>query len=197
MKTVFFDVDTQLDFLYPAGALHVPGAEDIVKGLTELTLFAAANGIQIISDTDAHAEDDPEFKIWKPHCVAGTAGQQKAPGTLLNRTVVLSSAPGAIESLAGIESAQQIIVEKQTLDCFSNPSLDPLLDRIKADRYVVYGVVTEICVQFAAFGLLDTRARVELVTDAIRSLNEKDAREMIRRFEDKGGHLTTVAKITG
>ena len=30
MNTVFFDVDTQIDFLYPAGALYVPGAESIV-----------------------------------------------------------------------------------------------------------------------------------------------------------------------
>ena len=30
MKSVFFDVDTQIDFLYPAGALYVPGAESIV-----------------------------------------------------------------------------------------------------------------------------------------------------------------------
>ena len=30
MKTVFFDIDTQIDFLYPAGALYVPGAERIL-----------------------------------------------------------------------------------------------------------------------------------------------------------------------
>ena len=27
MKTVFFDIDTQIDFVFPAGALYVPGAE--------------------------------------------------------------------------------------------------------------------------------------------------------------------------
>ena len=31
MKTVFMDVDTQLDFLYPAGALYVPGAERLIS----------------------------------------------------------------------------------------------------------------------------------------------------------------------
>jgi nicotinamidase/pyrazinamidase len=197
VKTVFFDVDTQLDFLYPGGALYVPGSEDIVKALTELTLFAASSGIQIVSDTDAHTEDDPEFKIWKPHCVAGTVGQQKAAGTLLNKTVVFTCAPCDIEQRrAEIETTPQLIVEKQSLNCFSNPSLHPLLDVLKADRYVVYGVVTEICVRFAAFGLLETGARVELVTDAIRSLNEKEACEMIQRFEALGGQLTTVAKVT-
>ena len=31
MKTVYVDVDTQLDFLYPAGALYVPGADARVR----------------------------------------------------------------------------------------------------------------------------------------------------------------------
>ena len=30
MKTVFVDVDTQIDFLFPAGALYVPGAERLL-----------------------------------------------------------------------------------------------------------------------------------------------------------------------
>ena len=31
MRTVFFDVDTQIDFMFPSGALYVPGAEQIVR----------------------------------------------------------------------------------------------------------------------------------------------------------------------
>jgi nicotinamidase/pyrazinamidase len=180
MKTVFFDVDTQLDFLYPAGALYVPGAETIVKTLTELTNFAAANQIQLISTADAHAEDDPEFKTWKPHCVAGTTGQHKAAGTLLSDRVVLSRPEAA-------RDARQVIVEKQTIDCFSNPNLSPLLQQLKADRFVLYGVATEVCVQCAAFGLLKTGARVELVTDAIKGISAAQEREVLERFAAQGG----------
>ena len=190
MKTVFFDVDTQLDFLYPAGALAVPGAEAIVKPLSALTSFAAANHIQIVSTADAHTEDDPEFKTWKPHCVVGTTGQQKAAGTLLPQRLVVTTAPGA-----HLTDAPQIIVEKQMLDCFSNPNLRPLLQLLKADHYVVYGVVTEYCVRCAAFGLLETAAQVELVTDAIKSLNAADQREMMEGFRAQGGRLTTVAAV--
>jgi nicotinamidase/pyrazinamidase len=188
MKTVFFDVDTQLDFLSPAGALYVPGAEKIVKSLAELTAFAAANQIQIISTMDAHTEDDPEFKTWKPHCVVGTTGQQKAAGTLLNPRMVLADAHEA-------QNAPQIIVEKQKLDCFTNPKLRPLIDLLQADRFVVYGVASELCVKCAAFGLLQLGQRVELVTDAIRSLSAEDERDMIERFQAQGGRLTTVREI--
>jgi nicotinamidase/pyrazinamidase len=180
MKTVFFDVDTQLDFVYPAGALYVPGAERITKTLIELTNFARANGIQIVSTMDAHSEDDPEFQRWKPHCVVGTAGQQKAAGTLVNGRVVLSRPESA-------KDAPQIVVEKQAIDCFSNPDLSPLLERLKADRFVVYGVATEVCVQCAAFGLLETGARVELVTDAIKAISERDEQHMMEQFRALGG----------
>ena len=51
MKTVFFDIDTQLDFMYPAGALHVPGSEKIVEQIAALNRFAGAqNGIPLVSD---------------------------------------------------------------------------------------------------------------------------------------------------
>ena len=175
MKIVFFDVDTQLDFLYPAGALYVPGAEKIVPALARLTRFAVENQIPIISTADAHAEDDPEFKLYKPHCVAGTVGWQKA---------------------ALVTHASQIVIEKQHIDCFTNPNLRPLLDRLDADCYVVYGVASELCVCCAAFGLLDTGARVEVVTDAIKSLSPDKEREMLDAFQARGGYLTTVSDKT-
>jgi len=144
MKTIFFDVDTQLDFLFPAGALYVPGAESITPSLALLTRFAAAHRIAILSTTDAHSGNDPEFKTWKPHCVVGTAGQQKAQATLLPKHLVVSTAPGTFAAiLPEIQSAPQIIVEKQRLDAFTNPHLAPLLHELKADRYVLYGVVTD------------------------------------------------------
>jgi nicotinamidase/pyrazinamidase len=198
VKTIFFDVDTQIDFLFPAGALAVPGAASIAGNLLTLTRFAAANGIQILSTADAHSEDDPEFKIWKPHCVVETIGQRKISATLLPKSVVLTTDPGGLDAIADqIAGAVQIIIEKQKVDCFTNGNLPPLLDSLHADRYVVYGVVAEVCVQSAAFGLLQTGARVELVTDAIKSLDRAKEQDMLARFQAEGGVLTTVAGVTG
>jgi len=190
MKTVFFDVDTQLDFLYPAGALYVPGAEEILPALAKLTQFAKSNEILILSTADAHSEDDAEFKLWKPHCVAGTVGQQKSAVTLaLAQPAVLSSQAGAT-----VEPGPQIIVEKQHTDCFTNPNLSALLASLQVDRYLVYGVVSEICVRFAALGLLKTGARVELVTDAIRHIDPSAYASMLSEFKAAGGLLTTCVQ---
>lgn len=177
MKTVFFDIDTQIDFLYPAGALYVPGAEQIVASVAELNRRAPL----VISTMCAHAEDDPEFQSYPHHCVKGTAGQLKPAVTLLDKS----------------DASRQIILEKQELNCFSNPRLDALLAEIQPERAVVYGVVTEICVRFAAFGLLERGKRVEIVSDAIQALDEAAARKMFVEFEAAGGILTTVGQASG
>lgn len=166
MKTVFFDVDTQIDFLFPAGALYVPGAETLIPIIANLNRSAGT----LISTVDAHSEDDPEFKMYPPHCVVGTLGQRKPSETLV---------PG------------QIIVEKQSVNCFAAPALPGLLAELNADRYVVYGVVSEICVMHAALGLLKTGKPVEIVADAVKALNEASAKTFFADFQAAGGRLIT------
>ena len=190
MKTVFFDVDTQIDFLFPAGALYAPGAETILGRVAALNRFASSHGMTIISTMDAHSEDDPEFRVYPHHCVAGTTGQQKPAATLIENRVV---AP----NVACDRIAAQILLEKQTFDCFTNVNLARLLSALGAERYVVYGVVTEICVKLAAFGLLKTGKRVELVTDAVRSLREEDGSKTLREFAAAGGVLTNAETVMG
>lgn len=189
---VFFDVDTQLDFLYPAGALYVPGAESIVPQVAVLNRYAAENGIPVVSTMDAHTENDPEFRAWPPHCVAGTAGQKKPAATLLERRTVIPSAPQDLD----VQGAAQILLEKQSVDCFTNPNLPALLDVLGAARCVVYGVVTEICVKNAALGLLKSGRRVELVTDAVCSLDDAKCAQFLQEFAAAGGKVTTVQEIT-
>lgn len=190
-KTVFFDIDTQIDFVYPAGALYVPGAERILPAVARLNRFAAENGIPLVSTTDAHAEDDPEFRQWPPHCVAGTMGQRKPEATLLARRVVVPTVPGDYP----VEGAEQIIVEKQALDCFTNPNLPRILERLDAGPCVVYGVVTEYCVRCAALGLLRLGKPVEVVTDAIQTLKEEDGRRALEEIVAAGGRLTTTDDV--
>ena len=190
-QTVFFDVDTQVDFLYPSGALAVPGAARIVDNIAKLNRWAGARGIPLISTTDAHSENDAEFRTWPAHCVAGTLGQRKPEATLLDRRVLVPSAPAEV-SIAG---ASQIIIEKQALDCFTNLNLTRILRNIEAERFVVYGVVTEYCVRCAALGLLKLGVRVELVSDAIQTLKQEDGARTIEEITTAGGYLTTVPQI--
>jgi len=194
MKTVFLDIDTQRDFLYPAGALYVPGAERIVPAIARLNRFAAAQGMPVISTADAHAEDDPEFRAWPPHCVAGTWGQQKAESTLLARRIVI---PNRECQLGDVRGAQQIVVEKQTVDVFRAINIGRVLDALEADRYVVYGVVTEICVYYAVRGLLETGRPVTVVSDAIECLKPVDSWKAIAEMCAGGAMVAPADEICG
>lgn len=188
MKTVFVDVDTQIDFVFPAGALYAPGAEKILDTVARLNQRAVEAGEPLISTMDAHAENDPEFTHYPPHCVVGTVGQQKPASLMLTKCTVIPSAEvGGLPSLSG-----QIIIEKQDVDAFTNPNFPRILEALNADRYVVYGVVTEICVRHMAFGLLKLGKRVEIVRDAIRALKEADAQAMLQEFERAGGYLVSA-----
>ena len=191
MRTIFWDIDTQLDFMVPAGALYVPGAEKIIGAVGALNLHAASRNIPVISSVDAHLEDDVEFKTWPHHCVAGSIGQQKCAATLLEKRVAIPNRPGS----AAIDGAQQILLEKQTIDVFSNVNLGSLLHQLDAGRHVIYGVVTEICVMRAALGLSKSGARVEIVTDAIRSLSDDASAKAFGDFTAAGCALTTISQL--
>ncbi len=191
MSVVFFDVDTQLDFLYPAGALYVPGAESIVPQVAALNRYAAEHGIPVVSTMDAHTENDPEFRDWPPHCVAGTAGQHKPAATLLEPRTVIRSTRQDFD----LEDVRQILLEKQSVDCFTNPNLPALLDQLNVKSCVVYGVVTEICVKNAALGLLKSGRQVDLVTDAVRSLDDAKCTQFYQEFAAAGGKLITAQQL--
>ncbi len=138
-KWIFIDIDTQIDFMLPHGRLYVESAEQLLPLLKQLTQFARAHHIPIISSMDAHAADDPEFQQFPPHCVKGTPGQQKVPETLTSAPVVIPERG----SFALPGSAEQVIVEKSSLDIFSNPNTEVLLAQLKRHELVVYGVATD------------------------------------------------------
>ena len=193
MSVLFIDVDTQLDFLYPAGALYVPGAEHLISTLAHLTRYASHHGIPLVSTVDAHSENDPEFQSWPKHCVAGATGQHKAEATLLARRVVVPNRDGDLS----IEGAQQIVVEKQTVNAFQTHTFARIVRQLNPDRIVVYGVVTEICVLHAVRGLLAFGKPITVVTDAIRSLTAQASHDALKEMQSAGAILATAAQVTG
>lgn len=168
MKQVFFDIDTQIDFMFPAGALYVPGAEKLLPSISRLNRYAKQHEIPLISTMCAHAENDPEFRQWPAHCIVGTVGQLKPASTL----------------------AGQIFLEKRELDLFTHPALPELLRELRADEYVVYGVVTEHCVRLAAMGLLALGKPVAVFEDAIEQLEAAAAERFKEEFRARGGKFT-------
>jgi nicotinamidase/pyrazinamidase len=163
----------------------------VIEPVARLNRFAAESGIPLISSMCAHPENADEFKAWPPHCVMDTFGQHKPAATLMDRRVVIPNAPVELN----IEGAQQIVVEKNDLDLFSNPNITALLDKIGADEFYVYGVFTEYCVNCAASGLVKRGRKVFLVTNAIAAVDEAKGRETTERLLASGAALVTADEL--
>jgi nicotinamidase/pyrazinamidase len=191
---LFWDVDTQLDFIDPQGKLYVPGAETIVPQLQRLTNWAAERGVLVIASACAHHPGDAEFRQYPPHCLVGTSGQQKIPETRLPNALIL---PNHFQELpADFSRYSQIILEKQQLDVFTNPNTERVLERLgPAQDIALYGVVTEICVSYAARGLLRRGHRVRIVSDAVRPLEQQAADSFLEEVGRSGAELVTTEEL--
>jgi nicotinamidase/pyrazinamidase len=190
---LFWDVDTQTDFLLPGGHLYVPGSELIVPNLARLTNLACSIGVMLISSACAHLPGDPELKIYGQHCMAGTPGQQKVSETLLRNRRVIPNRP---VELPNLHDFQQVIIEKQDFDVFTNPNTERVLQQFGSALHIVlYGVVTEICVASAALQLLHRGHRVELVHDATQAIDDGKASMFLQEFIEHGGEVTDTDKV--
>ena len=192
MEFLFWDVDTQIDFLSPRGKLYVPGAEKIIPNLRRLTKYAADHRMPIVSSTDAHVQNDPEFSQYPPHCLVGTEGQKKVEETLLAEHLIV---PNRLIDLPREIEYPQIVVEKQAFDVFTNPNIDALLKALGKREIVLYGVVTEICVDRAARGLIQRGYRVNLVQDAIQHLNSELGSATIDYVRQHQGQILSTGDV--
>jgi nicotinamidase/pyrazinamidase len=193
--TIFWDVDTQVDFMLAGGKLHVPGAERIIGHLRQLTRWAGAHQIPVIASACRHNPGDRELETYGPHCMAGTAGQQKIPETLLARRLVI---PNRRIVLPDFDPFEQIIIEKQAFDVFTNPNTEEVLKKFGSHpRVILYGVATDICVAAAARALVERGCPVELVSDATAALDERDAATFVEWFQNNTGRLTNVSGVAG
>jgi nicotinamidase/pyrazinamidase len=189
---IFWEVDVQADFMLPGGKLYVPGAEKLLPNIRRLTDAARQGQVFLVSHGCFHTADDPEFKIFPAHCVKGTAGAELVPEALAGKVVRV---PNEADTKLPEElfQYQQILLEKETLNIFESRHADTLVRRLgSAAEFVVFGVVTEYCVSFAAKGLLERGRRVALVQDAIETLKAEDGQKTIAELERLGARLTTT-----
>ena len=190
-SVVFWEVDTQADFMLPGGALYVPGAEKTLPNLKRLVDVARSGRVFLVSSACHHAPDDPEFETFGPHCIRNTPGARIVSDGLTDNPLRVPNV-ATFDWPQDFDSRQQIIFEKQQLDVFSNPQAGALVEKLGDVRYVVFGVVTEYCVGLAAKGLLHRGHRVSIVNDAIETLDVKAGSGMLDALKALGADLIST-----
>src|SRR3954469_19407355 len=189
---IFWEVDTQVDFMLPQGKLYVKGAEKLLPNIRRLTDAARQEKVFLVSHGCFHTPDDPEFEVFPRHCVKGTEGAELVPEELTEKVARVPN--DAASSLPQDLSAyQQVLLEKQTLNIFESRYAEELLRRLGSEaQFLVFGVVTEYCVSFAAKGLLERGRKVAIVQDAIETLKRDDGQKTITELQRLGAALTTT-----
>ena len=189
---IFWEVDAQVDFMLPGGKLYVPGAEKLLPNIRRLTDAARQERVFLVSHGCFHTPNDPEFSIFPPHCVKGTAGAELVPEALTDKIARVPNEANA-KLPEDLSKYQQILLEKQTLNIFESRHADALVERLEPQaECVVFGVVTEYCVSFAVKGLLERGRRVAVVQDAIETLKREDGEKAIGELKNLGARLTTA-----
>lgn len=189
---IFWEVDVQRDFMLPGGNLYVPGAEKLLPNIRRLTDAARQGKVFLVSHGCFHPDGDPEFKIFPPHCLKGSVGSELVPEALTDKIVRVENDLEA-RIPEDLLSYQQILLEKQTLNIFESRHADELVQRLgNQAEFIVFGVVTEYCVSFAAKGLLERGRRVAVVQDAIETLKPEDGAKAVVELQRLGARFIST-----
>lgn len=200
---LFWNVDTQIDFVYPRGKLYVQDAENLRPQWKKLTRLAAKKKIRVVNTADYHypnsaeLDTNPDFETTFPeHCMANTRGADFIKETDPEDAVIFDWDKEYLitPELFDPDKHRNFIIRKDAFDVFSgNPATEIILKNIKLDTVVVYGVTTNVCVDAAVKGLNRKVKNVYVVTDAIKELPNLPL--PFSDWEKKGVQLIQVKEL--
>ena len=174
------------DFMLPGGNLYVPGAEKLLPNIRRLTDAAREEKrlprlAWMLSHAQRSRVQDFSSALCEGYCWRGAV-----PEALTEKYARVPNTTNA-KLPEDLSQYQQILLEKQTLNIFESRHADELVKRLGTHaEFVVFGVVTEYCVSFAAKGLLERGRRVAVVQDAIETLKREDGECDHSRIEAPG-----------
>jgi len=206
--TIFWNVDTQYDFMRPDGKLPGgggDGAEAIEEALAKVTQKARAENIRVINTADYHNQDSDEFsedpdlqETFPPHCLAGSGGAEYVPATEPEDPLELDWR-GEADWAEVMDHEGDFVLYKDAFDVFAgeleSPHADDLVETLDPDRAVVYGVATDVCVDYAVEGLLDRGVDVYVVEDAVKGIDPEASEESVSRWSARGAKIGSTEDL--
>jgi nicotinamidase/pyrazinamidase len=202
---LFWDVDTQFDFMRPEGGLYVPGAEVIIEKVSEVRNFALENGFSIVASTDWHTKDDEEIsdnpdnkQTFPPHCMANEPGSERVGdlGELEIQYIPNDKLDADVLRKLSDKEQFHIVIRKQATDVFSNPNTAELVKLIEPKTVVVFGVALDVCVDLTLRGLNKFKnIKLCLLEDAVKGLEIKPANELYNEYRKMGIEITELSDL--
>ncbi len=165
-------IDMLRDFIDADGKLSIgPAAAGVVGAIASRVAQARAEGWPVIYICDRHAEDDLEFAMFPPHCVAGTPGAD----------VVEALRPGPRDK----------VIPKRRYSAFFQTDLDLTLRELGIGEIVLVGVCTNICVLYTAADARMLGYRVTVPRDCVASFDPAAHEFALKEMESTLGVSVT------
>jgi nicotinate phosphoribosyltransferase len=179
MANVVLVVDMLRGFLEEGYSLYCGArARRIIPNIQGLLERELAQDAKVFFICDHHDPDDLEFKMFPPHCIAGSAEAEVIPE--------LARYPGEI-------------IPKKRYSAFYGTNLDKKLNQLKPEKIIVCGVCTDICVCHTVANARNRDYQVEVPVDCVASFDEKAHHFALEHMEKVlGARLTTfgTSKVT-
>lgn len=150
------------------------GARRIIPNIQGLLERELAHGSRVFFICDHHDPGDLEFKMFPPHCLAGTVEAEVIPE--------LAEYPGEI-------------ILKKRYSGFFGTSLEQKLKELKPEKIIVCGVCTDICVLHSVANARNRDYSVEVPADCVASFDEKAHRFALEHMEKVLGAKLTSFKV--
>ncbi len=146
-------VDMLRGFLEEGHPLYCgPRARRIISNIQKLLERESEQGSTIFHVCDHHAPDDPEFKLFPPHCIEGTPEAELVP------------------ELAGYQAET---IHKRHFSGFYDTTLERKLKKLDPEALVVCGVCTDICVLHTVADARNRGYEVEVPINCVASFDDK------------------------
>jgi len=153
MANAVLIVDMLRGFLEEGHPLYCGArARRIIPNVQRLLAREQTQGATVFFICDHHAPDDPEFEMFPPHCIEGTAEAE------------------VILELAGYQGE---IIPKTRFSAFYGTNLEERLRQLQPDRIIIAGVCSDICVCHSAADARNRGYQVEVPVDCVASFDEK------------------------
>ena len=162
-------------FLEKGHALYVGDkARRIIPSVQKLLERELARGSRIFFICDHHDPNDLEFKMFPPHCIEGSPEAEVIPE--------LAKYPGEI-------------IPKKRYSGFFGTDLDARLKKLKPEKLIICGVLTNICVLHTTADARNRDYQVEVPVDCVASPDEKAHKFALEHIEKVlGAKLTMVGE---
>jgi len=160
-------------FMEPGKALYVGDkARAIIPSVQKLLDRELARGSKIFFICDNHDPDDLEFKMFPPHCIAGSPEAEVIPE--------LAGYPGEV-------------IPKKRYSGFFGTDLEAKLKKLKPDKLIICGVLTNICVLHTTADARNRDYVVEVPVDCVASPDENAHKFALEHMEKVlGARLTST-----